>query len=68
MGQFPLLRGHTPPNEQASDLPPHTEISPPLITVPASVDTVTPRSSAVAALRLSVVQPRRHDQGRLAVG
>ena len=33
-----VIRRSTPANEQVSDLPPHTEISPPPITVPESVD------------------------------
>ena len=36
-----VIRRSTPPDAQVSDLPPHTEISPPLVTVPESVDTVT---------------------------
>ena len=34
-----VIRRSTPANEQVSDLPPHTEISPSPITVPESVDT-----------------------------
>jgi hypothetical protein len=34
-----VIRRSTPPNAEASDLPPHTEISPSPITVPESVDT-----------------------------
>jgi hypothetical protein len=36
-----VIRRSTPPNDQPSDFSPPTEISPPLITVPESVDTVT---------------------------
>jgi hypothetical protein len=37
-----VIRRSTPPNEEVSDLPPQTEISPPLVTVPESVDIATP--------------------------
>ena len=38
-----IIRRSTPLDAEVSDLPSHTEISPPLVTVPESVDTVTTR-------------------------
>jgi hypothetical protein len=37
---IPIVRS-TPPDAQGSDLPPHTEISPPVVTIPESVDIIS---------------------------
>jgi hypothetical protein len=56
-----VIRRSTPPNAEMTDLPPHTEISPPLVTVPESVDNVTtPRQ-----LDLREVEDAKRVQQRL---